>query len=131
MPQPLTRKAQVTIGLLIIYLSIAFMSLVILFPIYWLIVTAVKPPVEWLNYPPIFFPSRIYLKTYASLFSQSVVQRSIMNTVAVAVFGTALPLLFASMVAYSLSRLRFRFKRPMLIWILFNRPQVIPSGIVF
>jgi multiple sugar transport system permease protein len=121
----LSIRTRRNLGLALIYLFIAVLSVIILFPIYWLIVTAVKPPIEWLTYPPVFFPSRLYLKTYAELMGQEVVLRSIRNTVVVAIFGTALPLLFASMVAYSLSRLNFRFRRPMLIWILFNR--MIPT----
>jgi multiple sugar transport system permease protein len=117
----LSRKTKVSSGLAVLYVFIFLTSVIALFPIYWLVVTALKPPIEWLNFPPIFFPSRLYFDTYIELFKQETVIRAIRNTVVVAVLGTVFALLFASMVAYSLSRINFKFKRPMLIWILFNR----------
>jgi multiple sugar transport system permease protein len=109
------------LGLAVLYLIIASVIFTILFPVYWLVVTSLKPPVEWLTYPPTFMPGKMYLKSYIEVFNEKGIQRAAYNSVVAGILGTFFPLLFGSMVAYSLARFDFKIKRPLVVGILLNR----------
>jgi multiple sugar transport system permease protein len=115
------------IGLTALYILIVVLMTVILFPLFWLITTSIKPPIEWINHPPVFVPSKIYLKNYIEILSNSSFQKAAINTIIASIFGTLVPLFFGSMVAYSLARIDFKLKRSIVVSILLNRmiPPVI------
>lgn len=112
------RKLYKKIGL---YAIIIFIMLIILAPIYWMIITSIKVPKEWVTYPPTFIPSRLFLETYVEVLQEEDVIRSLINTVVVTVFGTGIALLIGSMTAYSIARINLKFNRPLTIWIIMNR----------
>jgi multiple sugar transport system permease protein len=115
------------ISLTALYILVTILMIIILFPLYWLVTTSIKPPVEWINHPPVFVPSKIYLENYVEILLNSSFQRAAINTVVASIFGTLVPLFFGSMVAYSLARINFKFKRSIVASILLNRmiPPVI------
>lgn len=51
------------------YLVLALALVLVLFPIFWLFMTSLKPEGEWINTPPVWIPSRIELQNYWVLFS--------------------------------------------------------------
>ena len=86
----------------------AFMFL----PMYYTVVQALKPLDELFMFPPRFYVMRPTLDNFADLFtlmSDSWVpfSRYIFNTVFITICGTLGNLIFASMAAYSLAKLRF------------------------
>lgn len=86
----------------------AFMFL----PMYYTVVQALKPLDELFMFPPRFYVIRPTLDNFADLFtlmSDSWVpfSRYIFNTVFITICGTLGNLIFASMAAYSLAKLRF------------------------
>ena len=86
----------------------AFMFL----PMYYTVVQSLKPLDELFMFPPRFYVIRPTLDNFADLFtlmSDSWVpfSRYIFNTVFITVCGTLGNLIFASMAAYSLAKLRF------------------------
>ena len=109
------------LGLAVLYVIIAVVVFTILFPVYWLVLTSIKPPVEWLTYPPKFFPGKIYLKSYAEVLGEQGIRQAAYNNVVAGALGTLFPLLIGSMVAYSLARFDFKIKRPLVVGILLNR----------
>ena len=86
----------------------AFMFL----PMYYTVIQALKPLDELFMFPPRFYVIRPTLENFADLFtlmSDSWVpfSRYIFNTVFITICGTLGNLIFASMAAYSLAKLRF------------------------
>ncbi|MDA8194863.1 MAG: carbohydrate ABC transporter permease [Thermaerobacter sp.] len=75
-----------------------------LFPVYWMINTALKPPNEWLTNPPIFFPHHIYLTN----FSQALIHwgglKGLWDSLVVSVGATALSLVAGVLGAYAIAR---------------------------
>lgn len=106
---------------IVIHFFILAVILIILGPIYWMVVTSIKLPKDWLTYPPTFIPSRIFLDTYVEILQDPDVIRSMVNTVIVTVLGTSLTLLIGSMTAYSIARVDLKFNRFLTIWIIMNR----------
>jgi len=66
-----------------------------------LLLTSFKPPTEVLAIPPTFIPSRFELTNYASALSDPGITRSFVNSLLVAVGGTALTLVLAIPAAYA------------------------------
>ena len=86
----------------------AFMFL----PMYYVVIQALKPLDELFMFPPRFYVIKPTLKNFSDLFtlmgdSWVPFSRYIFNTVFITVCGTIGNLLFASMAAYSLAKLRF------------------------
>ena len=86
----------------------AFMFL----PMYYVVIQALKPLDELFMFPPRFYVIKPTLKNFTDLFtlmgdSWVPFSRYIFNTVFITICGTIGNLLFASMAAYSLAKLRF------------------------
>lgn len=66
-----------------------------------LLLTSFKPPTEVLAIPPTFIPSRFELTNYAAALNDPGITRSFVNSLLVAVGGTALTLVLAIPAAYA------------------------------
>jgi ABC-type glycerol-3-phosphate transport system permease component len=100
------KPAAAVLGTLLIIVT----SFVVLFPLYWMAVTALKKEGEIFAMPPSIFPIRISFENFLYTFTQTQVPRYFLNSI-INVMGTlAIALIFSSMAAYSISRFKFRFK---------------------
>jgi multiple sugar transport system permease protein len=73
-------------------------------PYFWQILTSLKPEAELLSLPPIL-PSRITWDHYRAVFEQSMIPRSLVNSLAVALLTTVVALVLGVLAAYALARL--------------------------
>ena len=69
-------------------LSVLFLAL-FLFPIYWMVVTSVKPQTEIFAYPPSFFPSELSWSAWGRIFGNAAIPRYFLNSLIVGT-GTTL-----------------------------------------
>ena len=53
------------------YLFVLILSLLVAFPLYWMMVTAVQSPNATLAYPPVFYPVEPNLDGFRQLFSDN------------------------------------------------------------
>ena len=84
-------------------------ALVVLIPLLWLLSTSLKGPAEDIfQAPPSLFPAQPSLQAYGTLFSQSPMGRYLLNSTVVSVFSVVANLLFCSLAAFPLARMRFR-----------------------
>ncbi len=95
-----------------ITLMLAILGLFMFIPMYYVVIQAFKPLDELFMFPPRFFVIKPTLDNFADLFvlmSDSWVpfSRYIFNTVFLSICGTFGNLIFASMAAYALAKLRF------------------------
>ena len=95
-----------------ITIMLTFLGLFMFVPMYYVVIQALKPLDELFMFPPRFYVIKPTLENFGDLFtlmSDSWVpfSRYIFNTVLITVFGTLGNLVFASMAAYSLAKLRF------------------------
>lgn len=87
--------------------AIAFLVLFLFFcPVLWMLITAIKPPGEWLNSPPIFWPSRIDLHNFAEALVRWGGFKGLVDSLAVASGATLLSLIVGVFAAYSLGRFK-------------------------
>ncbi|MCL2880414.1 MAG: carbohydrate ABC transporter permease [Treponema sp.] len=87
------------------YFVLVFLSLVlVLFPLYWLILCAVKIPIDVLANPPVFFPRLITFDNFKSLFNRNNITHISSNSLIVTFVSTFISTFFGSMTAYAISR---------------------------
>jgi putative chitobiose transport system permease protein len=96
-------------SLLIQLLLLLVVALVVLIPLLWLLSTSLKGPAEDIFVsPPSLLPSQPSLQAYGTLFSQSPMGRYLLNSTVVSAFAVTANLLFCSLAAFPLARMRFR-----------------------
>lgn len=93
-------------------LDVAFLGsylFVALFPIYWIIVSSFKTPLDTLTIPPVWL-FRPTLGAYQNIFVFDDYAWYFLNTVVIAIGTTVIALAFGSLAAYALDRYSFRFR---------------------
>jgi multiple sugar transport system permease protein len=99
--------------LVVVYLPLAVFVFVMLFPFYWMTVTALKPNFEltdFNNFNP-FWPSSPTLQHIRYLLFETSYPGWLLNTMIVAFGATILSLIAAVFGAYAIERIRFRGSR--------------------
>ena len=96
-------------SLLLQLMLLLVVALVVLIPLLWLLSTSLKGPAEDIFVsPPSLLPSQPSLQAYGTLFSQSPMGRYLLNSTVVSAFAVMANLLFCSLAAFPLARMRFR-----------------------
>lgn len=115
-------------GLALRYGAAVAVTLLFLFPIYWLFMISFKTPEEIFASPPVWWPETLQLANYAVLFKDGDVV-TIWNSVVIASVSTFFAMIIGTMCAYSIARFRTggNFFTD---WLLSNR-MVPPIVIVF
>jgi putative chitobiose transport system permease protein len=85
------------------------LALVVLLPLLWLVSTSLKGPAEDIfTSPPALLPSQPSLAAYGQLFAANPMLTYLRNSALVSALAVLANLLFCSLAAYPLARLRFR-----------------------
>ena len=95
-----------------VHVNIAVLSVVWLFPIFWVILTSFRA--EKGSYVSSFFPKNYTLDNYIRLFTNTSVlnfPKMFMNTLIIAIFSCVISTFFVLAVSYSMSRLRFKMRK--------------------
>lgn len=100
------------------YGCIFVIALVSVFPILWIIITSLKQPSNVVQFPVQYIPQNPTLENYRAALSQAPFFRYLLNSAIVATGTAVIDVLLGALAGYSLSRLRFRFKLPVLLLIL-------------
>ena len=92
---------------------------VVLFPLYWILITALKTPLENISPIPTFFPRKITLMNFAGVITGGFF-RNLVNSLFVAFTSTLFSLVLAFFASYALVRYKFPLKINIifLIWVL-------------
>ena len=98
--------------MLLSYMALGAWAFVVLFPLYWLVVTSFKLPIQ-VNEGPFYLPGVDYQPSlhawyyiFVDMWNDTV--RPYLNTVVVALTSSALALLFGTAAAYGLTRFKYR-----------------------
>jgi glycerol transport system permease protein len=96
------------------------LSLVTLFPIYWLFVISVKPAVELFSTPSVIL-DKAYWNNYVNVLGNATLQRYMLNSVIVSTGNSVLVTTLAFMACYALSRYDLAGKENIFFWTITNR----------
>jgi multiple sugar transport system permease protein len=91
------------------YVALACAVLLVLFPIYWMVITSLKLPREIYRVPSLW-PQTITWNNYRILLEDKGFLVAIRNSILVAGSVTVISVIISSLAAYSLARFRYRFK---------------------
>lgn len=128
MPSSHGKKTRHRIGTVAYYLLVILIVAVTVFPIYWLLVSAIRPPAESIHYPPSFFPQSITFKAFDILFNAQPIGHWIWNSTYLALIATAICILLAVLGAYTLSAMRWRGRAAFAIFLLVT--QMLPEALI-
>jgi multiple sugar transport system permease protein len=107
------RKQLVSFGVLL------FLLLLLFLPLYWLLITSIKPNQAAFKVPPELFPSEPTLESYVSqLQDRAGFLTYFLNSVIASTFATLLSIAVSVFAGYAFSRFRFPAKRVVLVFIL-------------
>lgn len=91
------------------YALLSAIAIAMLIPLLWLIGTAFKSPTENIfQFPPQLFPSEPTLQNFVKVWQTNPFGQYLFNSTLVAVLTVSLNLLFCSLAAYPLARMKFR-----------------------
>ena len=102
--------------MVVAYLVLTGWAVVSIFPLYWMVTTALKPPTVVMSLPPQWIPTSVSLNNFREAFANSPVARWTVNSLLMALSVTAFQLLFATMAGYGFAKKRFP-GRELLFWI--------------
>ena len=98
------------VGKTLIYLFLAVMAVIVLFPFYWMINSSLKSLEEYRLSMPTFWPRHILWSNYRDAFTTAQLGRLFLNTLYVGVVSTILSLIITVLSAFAFARLEFKGK---------------------
>lgn len=107
MPEKEIRRIRSTPAVIAAYVLLVLGAIVMLMPLYWLVLTSLRPAGAEFSYPPQFIPTSLHPENYAVAWARAPFWVFTRNTVVVTFAASVGTLLTASMAAYALARLRF------------------------
>ena len=98
------RRQGLTLADVLCGLALAVALFVFLAPVLWMVITAVKPPGEWLNTPPVFIPSELHWANFTDALFNWGGLKGLKDSFVVASLSTLLSLVIGVPAAYALGR---------------------------
>lgn len=108
--QFLRQKGGKALSLFGVYFFLILMALVVLFPLYWMLISSVKTLEEYRLSVPTFWPRVLMLENYLTAFTTAKLGRLFMNTMIVGLVSTILSLFITILTAFAFARLEFKGK---------------------
>ncbi len=102
--------------------------LVVAFPLFWMVVTSIKPQSELFARPPTFLPQTITFEHYAKLLWQTNFLTYFKNSVILSLATTLVVVSIATMGAFALVRFKFRGRETLAFLVLFT--YLLPSVVL-
>ena len=103
-------------------------TIVFLFPVYWMFAVSLKTPQEIFKFPPAWYPATPQLQNFLVLFRDGDVW-SVWNSLVIASISTLIAMVFGTLCAYSIVRFRTGGEN-LAVWILSQR-MLPPIAVVF
>lgn len=91
--------------------------LIMLLPVIWLIITAIRPEAEIDAKPPVWLPSSISVNRILSLFKASHMEHSapvssfLYNSILTAILSSFISLILGTLAGYAFARLQYKYKK--------------------
>lgn len=109
----------------LLYVTIAFVLAITLFPIFWMLNTAFKPRAEVLASVPVWLPREPTLRNFSDVITGTGMAQgglaNFYNSLVASSASMALALLIGTPAAYGLARFKFKRNKDLAMWILSTR----------
>lgn len=117
-----------TLKLSIKYLVLILVSLVMLFPFYWMVITSLKESTQIFVFPPELFPKKITFENYVEMFDNMKFMRYMWNSILVSGSNCIGIVLFSGLAAYAFAKIRFPGRD--LIFLVFLAGMMVPLEVI-
>jgi len=107
-------------GAILRFLLIGLYTLFLLAPLYWVVVTSIKPTDDYLQIPPVWFPDQPTSIHYSTALNQMRGWDAITNSIVIASFVTVISVVIGAWAGYSMARFNTGGKH-LAFWILSQR----------
>jgi len=102
------------------YTLLGFATLIVLYPLYFILIASVSTPAEVLAGNVWVFPKGLNLDGYIRIFNDQYIIGSYMNTFLYTVVGTAISICLTMTVAFVLSVKNLSIRKPLLFFVMFT-----------
>lgn len=126
-PGKIARRAGTTI------LALLF-CVVWFFPVYWMIITAVKPRDEIMTTTPVFWPTHLSFDNFIVAVTQTSFLTNLKNSVVMTAISIVLSIIVAFFACAALTLYRFRGRKPIMVFVLaiqMTSGGIIPQFIIY
>jgi len=106
------------------YLVFILIISILLFPIVWMFITALKPLSETFIYPPTIIPEKLTFSAFEEVLFKSPIPQNILNSLIITITNVIITTFFAFFVACGISKYRYKGSKNVLFLFLFSR--IIP-----
>ena len=118
------------------YLWGLLIILIIIFPVYWIVISSFKSKAEIITYPPKLFPSELTFDNYINAVQNYNIGLYLKNSLIVTIITVVLSIAIAALTAYAISFFRFRMAKPItsvlyLLQVLPSVTMVLPLFIIY
>ena len=96
------------LGRIAFYLCVICLVIYSIGPIIWMLLSSLRPKVEFFTIPPTFFPKTWTLENYYSLFRETPFVQFLLNSMWVSIGAILVSAVVGVMAAYSLARFNYR-----------------------
>ena len=107
----MAKSKKITAGKVFGIIGMIVFLVIIVFPFYWLIITALKDPKDISLMPTELWPSRWSLQFFINCFTEHHLQIYLENSIIVALGAMVVTIIIAFPAAYAFARLKFKFKK--------------------
>ncbi len=111
------KATKIKTGILVAIL-VAFLVVIVGFPLAWMALSSLKPGVELFTIPPKILPQNWSLEWYIQAFSNPNVIRYFLNSLLIASVVMVVDMLIGTLTAYSLTRFHYKGRKLILISVL-------------
>ncbi len=111
-----------------IYILLAVLVVLFLFPLFWALITAVRDPAELSQSPMSILPKEIHLENFVEAWTAQPFTRYLMNSLFVTAFAVIGMVLSSAVVAYGFAR--FEFKGKKFLFMLMLSTMMIPWDVL-
>jgi multiple sugar transport system permease protein len=111
-----------------LYAAVAAVSLLTLFPFYWMIVSSIQPNEYSLRFPPPLYPQEIIFTPFTQLFTEHPVALWLRNSFLIAAMAMLVSTALSILGAYALSSLRWKGRSTFGLFLLVT--QMLPEILV-
>ena len=108
--------------------AIVVVTAVVMFPVYWMVLSAIRPSDQSLSFPPPLLPHGLDLSSFAQLFGEKPIAHWLLLSTFVAGLTVIGTLLLVIPAAYALSRLYWAGRSAFGLLLLFT--QMMPGAVV-
>lgn len=113
----------------LIFIAVALMiGLFLFFPVYWLVVSALKPDAELYSLTPTLFPQSVTFDHFRTAIFQGDLPLHLMNSLIVSLSSATINATLAVYAGYSFAKYRYFGRRPVMLFML--SAQMFPFGLL-